>query len=145
MYHALFALCPKLLRFSGQTYISISVPGGAIGVLPKLNSPSITAHADNFGFCRHGCTIFNARSICFKRRHQYDIGNVLGSGAITDLKHDVYMCAAFFCWGAVSPGRRILQIGLLACGKLFYLAADLVVHSDLWSSGLNTRASHYLV
>ena len=71
--------------------MSSSVPGGAIGVLLKWNSPSVAAHADSLGFCLQGRTMFTDRSICSKRWHQYDIGNAAGSNAVVDLKQDLYV------------------------------------------------------
>jgi hypothetical protein len=69
--------------------MSISEPGGAIGVELKKNSPSQAAHAESKGFWRHGRTIFVLRSHCSSNLHHNPIGKLGGREASIDLKRDL--------------------------------------------------------
>ena len=69
VYHAFLTLWPKLLLFSGRSYMSNAVPGGAIGVLSKWKSPLVAAKAESLGVCLKDLSIFTARSTCGMRLH----------------------------------------------------------------------------
>ena len=89
MYYAFLALRLNVCLLSSFTCIIICDPGGAIDVESKWNSPSIAAHADNFGFCLWGRIMMTLRSHCSNSLHQYDMGNDGGSEAVMDLNHDL--------------------------------------------------------
>ena len=66
-----------MVRGTGYTSRGVStvtttitfIPGGAIGILLKSNSPSIYVCADIFGFCRQGISIFKVIMACGISRH----------------------------------------------------------------------------
>ena len=79
-----------LLRFEFLC-ISISDPGGAIGVASKWYSPSIAAHADSSELCIHALKILTLIYICTRGLHHYAIGNVGGNNANIDFVHKLYV------------------------------------------------------
>ena len=95
MYHTFVVVWSQLLLLLGLLCISISVPGGAIGVESKWKSPSHAAHADSRGFYLHALTMLTLRSTYSHNRHQYPIGNLSGRDVVVDLKHTLYICTAF--------------------------------------------------
>ena len=62
---------------SGSEKTSGFVPGGANGVLLKLNSPSRRAYADNFEFLRDDRSRLILISACCSSSHQCYIGKSL--------------------------------------------------------------------
>ena len=76
-YHASFAWFSHDVRVSGSEKTSAFVPGGANGVLLKLNSPSRRVYANNFGFLRDDRSRFMLISACCSSSHQICIGKSL--------------------------------------------------------------------
>ena len=74
------------VSFFGFVWATSFVPGGAIGVALKLNSPNMYAYADNFGFTLEVHNKFNVISPWWIRRSHSLKGKPLSIEAKPALK-----------------------------------------------------------
>jgi hypothetical protein len=111
------AFRPNVRRFVGISCISICDYGGAVGIEAKWTWSSIAAQADSLGFCLCSCTMLTLMMHCSNSRYPDAMEKDGGREAVIDLKHGLYV------WAAFSVGVKHLS-GAVYCRSVFWLAIN---------------------